>query len=382
MTEIVIADHRTFQKPIIRRVAEALATRFDVMLVGLGKEELRINLKPNLRYVQFKSIPVCSARFYFSHSPFFPYLSPDIIKLALSMEKPRFTNLLLTVKPDILCTFDWHFCSALNQMRGKLGIPLVAIVDDLFYMESTMPFLREKGLPNSSVVQGKYFKAEFRAFTSVDMVFALSVADVSSLEKIYGVKAYYLGLGPLSEPTKLHLSKDSMNKFGLKEGEYCIYSGSSGYNKFVHPVLEEVASRAPEETIIVTGRQKQVRAQRNVRYLGSVPIEDYFSLIQYSKAVLAPIYGWRGGFPMKVVDGLTCHKPCIVSPGVAECFPRDPSGKAIWIAEDADDIVRRLEKIGRMSLDELTTQIKAYVEKHLSWNVVVKRFCKNVNTLL
>lgn len=144
--------------------------------------------------------------------------------------------------------------------------------------------------------------------TSNAQIFTFSDKDTTLLSSLFGVQ---------STPTSFYLSKDVIQAFPVKLGEYFVFfamwkrdDNYEGLDWFLYNVLPHCLEKSFK--IIGGGlsqkMQDKIRAYHNIEYLGFV--DNPYPIIANAKALISPLFS-GAGVKVKVIDALACGTPII-----------------------------------------------------------------------
>jgi sugar transferase (PEP-CTERM/EpsH1 system associated) len=170
----------------------------------------------------------------------------------------------------------------------------------------------------------------------------------------------------------------------LDAGRNVVFTGAMDYRANIEAVLwfcEQVwpaISGIPARLWIVGSRPtRRIRSlERDPSIVVTGRVADVRPYLQRAAAVVAPLLTARG-IQNKVLEGMACGKPVVVSSAVAECMPELPRERAAIVAESAAEFRAALHRVlnDRAYARAVGARARAYVERWHRWPVMLDRFC-------
>ena len=216
------------------------------------------------------------------------------------------------------------------------------------------------------------------------------ISSVVKPEKIF-IKPNYLALtdtppvasesiaASLQELSDVQKTSDVLTPFS-----YYIYAARLEHVKGIF-VLLEAFRKLPEETLLVLGTgpdEDKVKAfiekyqMKNVKCLGFVPHGMTLSLLKQAKALIFPSL-WYEGFPMTIVESLSCGTPVIASdtPNITETILSGENGYA-FATGSSDALYKKVQTFSSLSEKEnakLRENARTTYTDHFTEEIIYKK---------
>lgn len=210
------------------------------------------------------------------------------------------------------------------------------------------------------------------------------ISSVVHPEKIF-VKPNYLSLGNASTTvsdspsTDLQTISDTVAPFS-----YYVYAARLEQVKGIF-VLLEAFRNLPDETLLLLGTgpdEEEVKAyiekhrMKNVKCLGFMPHENTLALLKQAKALIFPSL-WYEGFPMTIVESLSCGTPVLASdtPNITETIRSGENGYS-FATGSPDALCQAVKTFSSLSEKEnakLRENANATYETYFTEEVIYKK---------
>lgn len=281
---------------------------------------------------------------------------------------------------DVIISHDLESAMLLNNS----GRPLIYLAHDIF---------------GSSALYEEYFyrklllSVEYKTINKT-LLATLSYYDKLQFESLYKVHASYLGLGPINYLSYNHIKWEGSIDVELPDKYILIFSTKGLERRIFIPSEKRYAQQnlfliktlaKNNYPVVVIGKESRVLVKllqhytsiRNIVALGYVDYRKYINVLQNAYVTVLPLFGWRSGVSIKLLDALSYSNVVVTSYDAARAFPR-LSG-APFIARDFKELIEKVkrcfnEKTAWLHYNEW---LNNYKRQYLSWNKVIDRF-KNI----
>lgn len=217
----------------------------------------------------------------------------------------------------------------------------------------------------------------------------LSYYDKIQFKKLYKIHANYLGLGPIDYLSYDHVKSKEDDYIELPDKYVLIFStkglgrnvfflGEKRYaqqNLFLTKILAK-----DNYPVVIVGKESQVLVRllqrytstKNVIALGHVSYRKYLKILQNAYITVLPLFGWRSGVSIKLLDAINYSNVVITSYDAARAFPHFSS--APFIARDFRELIEKIKSCFKK--ETVRIQYNKWLDnykKYLSWNKVIER---------
>lgn len=210
------------------------------------------------------------------------------------------------------------------------------------------------------------------------------ISSVVNAEKIF-VKPNYLALSDTSslinETAATGFSEDPNAPSPFS---YYIYAARLEHVKGIF-VLLEAFRMLPDEKLLILGTgpsEDKVKEfieknkMENVTCLGFMPHEKTLLYLKEAKALIFPSL-WYEGFPMTIVESLSCHTPVIASdtPNITETIRSGENGYSFKTGnpEDLRKAIEAFSSLPKETADTIRNNAKATYEARFTEDVIYKK---------
>ena len=209
------------------------------------------------------------------------------------------------------------------------------------------------------------------------------ISSVVKPEKIF-VKPNYLALND-------NVASENKSQNTLPPFSYYVYAARLEHVKGIF-VLLEAFRQLPNERLLLLGtgpdegKVKEFLEKNkmdNVLCLGFMPHEETLSYLKQAKALIFPSL-WYEGFPMTIVESLSCSTPVIASdtPNLTETIHTGENGYSFMTgsSEDLKKVIQTFSSLSEEASTQLRENAKKTYETHFTEKIIYKKMMEIYET--